>query len=35
MSDGGAGTENFGRGNLSVDYKGSVQILSAQVRWTF
>lgn len=34
-ADGGAGTENFGRGNLSVDYKGSVQILSAQVRWTF
>src|SRR5712692_1307136 len=34
-TDGGAGTENFGRGNLSVDYKGSVQIFSAQARWTF
>jgi long-chain fatty acid transport protein len=33
--DGGAGTENFGRGNLSVDYKGSVQIFSAQARWVF
>jgi long-chain fatty acid transport protein len=32
---GGAGTENFARGNLSADYKGSVQIVSAQVRWTF
>ncbi len=34
-TDGGAGTENFGRGNLSVDYKGSVQIFSAQARWAF
>ncbi len=34
-TDGGQGTENVGRGNLSVDYKGSVQILSAQARWTF
>ncbi len=34
-TDGGAGTENFGRGNLSVDYKGSVQIFSAQARWIF
>jgi len=33
--DGGAGTENFGRGNLSVDYKGSVQIFSVQARWVF
>src|SRR5215831_3010491 len=33
--DGGAGTENFGRGNLSADYKGSVQIFSAQARWSF
>jgi long-chain fatty acid transport protein len=32
---GGAGTENFSRGNLSVDYKGSVQIFSAQARWAF
>jgi long-chain fatty acid transport protein len=29
------GTENFGRGNLSADYTGSVQIFSAQVRWAF
>ncbi len=34
-TDGGAGTENALRGNLSVDYKGSVQIFSAQARWTF
>jgi len=34
-TDGGVGTENFSRGNLSVDYKGSVQILSAQARWMF
>src|SRR5690349_1323056 len=34
-TDGGAGTENAFRGNLSADYKGSVQILSAQARWTF
>ena len=32
---GGAGTENFSRGNLSADYKGSVQIFSAQARWAF
>jgi long-chain fatty acid transport protein len=34
-TDGGVGAENFSRGNLSVDYKGSVQILSAQAQWTF
>jgi len=34
-TDGGVGTENAFRGNLSVDYKGSVQIFSAQARWTF
>ena len=34
-TDGGAGTENAFRGNLSADYKGSVQIFSAQARWTF
>ena len=33
--DGGPGTENFGRGNLSADYKGSVQLFAAQVRWNF
>jgi long-chain fatty acid transport protein len=27
--------ENVSRGNLSVDYSGSVQVLSAQARWTF
>jgi long-chain fatty acid transport protein len=27
--------ENFARGNLSADYKGSVQIFSAQARWVF
>jgi long-chain fatty acid transport protein len=27
--------ENRFRGNLSVDYTGSVQILSAQARWMF
>jgi long-chain fatty acid transport protein len=32
---GGPGTENFSRGNLSVDYKGSVQIFAAQIRWAF
>lgn len=32
---GGAGTENFSRGNLSADYKASVQIFSAQARWVF
>jgi long-chain fatty acid transport protein len=34
-TDGGVGTENAFRGNLSADYKGSVQIFSAQVRWAF
>lgn len=34
-TDGGLGTENVLRGNLSVDYAGSVQIFSAQVRWSF
>jgi long-chain fatty acid transport protein len=34
-TDGGLGTENAFRGNLSADYKGSVQILSAQARWIF
>jgi long-chain fatty acid transport protein len=34
-TDGGVGTENAFRGNLSVNYTGSVQIFSAQVRWTF
>jgi long-chain fatty acid transport protein len=32
---GAPGTENFSRGNLSVDYKGSVRIFSAQARWAF
>ena len=32
---GGVGSENFSRGNLSVDYRGSVQIFSAQARWVF
>jgi long-chain fatty acid transport protein len=32
---GAPGTENFARGNLSADYKGSVQILAAQARWSF
>jgi long-chain fatty acid transport protein len=27
--------ENVSRGNLSVDYTGSIQILSAQARWIF
>ena len=27
--------ENVSRGNLSVDYNGSVQVLSAQARWMF
>jgi long-chain fatty acid transport protein len=27
--------ENVARGNLSVDYKGTVQVLSAQARWAF
>ncbi len=30
-----ATNENFLRGNLSVDYTGSVQVLSAQARWMF
>jgi len=34
-TDGGVGTENFTRGNLSADYKGSVQIFAAQARWSF
>jgi hypothetical protein len=27
--------ENVSRGNLSVDYTGKIQVLSAQARWTF
>jgi long-chain fatty acid transport protein len=34
-TDGGAGSENAFRGNLSADYRGSVQIFSAQIRWVF
>jgi long-chain fatty acid transport protein len=34
-TDGGVGSENSFRGNLSVNYQGSVQIFSAQVRWAF
>lgn len=34
-TDGGAGSENAFRGNLSANYTGSVQIVSAQVRWDF
>ena len=34
-TDGGVGSENAFRGNLSADYKGSVQIFSAQIRWAF
>lgn len=34
-TDGGAGSENAFRGNLSANYTGSVQIVSAQVRWAF
>jgi len=34
-TDAGVGTENAFRGNLSANYQGSVQILSAQVRWAF
>jgi long-chain fatty acid transport protein len=30
-----ATNENTFRGNLSVDYTGTIQVLSAQVRWTF
>jgi long-chain fatty acid transport protein len=29
------GNENLARGNLSVNYQGSVQIFSAQIRWAF
>jgi long-chain fatty acid transport protein len=29
------GNENFSRGNLNVNYSGSVQVLSAQARWAF
>lgn len=29
------GNENFARGNLNVNYSGSVQVLSAQARWSF
>jgi len=29
------GNENFLRGNLSASYTGSIQILSAQARWSF
>lgn len=32
---GGPGSENFVRGNLSVDYSGSVNVVSAQARWIF
>jgi long-chain fatty acid transport protein len=34
-TDGGVTSENAFRGNLSVNYTGSVQIFSAQARWTF
>jgi long-chain fatty acid transport protein len=34
-TDGGAGSENAFRGNLSANTQGSVQIFSAQVRWSF
>lgn len=34
-TDGGVGTENAFRGNLSANYTGSVQIFSAQARWSF
>jgi long-chain fatty acid transport protein len=34
-TDGGLTNENTFRGNLSANYTGSVQIFSAQVRWTF
>jgi hypothetical protein len=27
--------ENVSRGNLSVDYTGTIQVLSAQGRWMF
>ena len=32
---GSIGSENFSRGNLSANYQGSVQIFSAQIRWSF
>ena len=35
MTAGGPGSENFVRGNLSVDYTGSVHVVSAQARWVF
>lgn len=34
-TDGGVGSENAFRGNLSANYQGSVQIFSAQIRWSF
>jgi long-chain fatty acid transport protein len=34
-TDGGVTSENAFRGNLSANYTGSVQIFSAQLRWTF
>ena len=34
-TDGGVTSENAFRGNLSVNYTGSVQIFSAQARWAF
>jgi long-chain fatty acid transport protein len=34
-TDGGVNSENAFRGNLSANYTGSVQIFSAQARWTF
>lgn len=34
-TDGGVSSENAFRGNLSVNYTGSVQIFSAQARWAF
>jgi long-chain fatty acid transport protein len=34
-TDGGVTSENAFRGNLSVNYQGSVQIFSAQIRWAF
>jgi long-chain fatty acid transport protein len=32
---GAPGSENFARGNLAADYKGSVQIYTLQARWAF
>lgn len=34
-TDGGVASENAFRGNLAANYNGSVQIFSAQVRWSF